>query len=144
MNFGEKIKILIAIKGLTQEELGHMVGVSRTTVNTWISGRGEPNLNMVISLAKSFPDINADWLLDRSERMDSYNKEFLKMTKDIHTLNYQNSLLEDKISRCSRDYKKINENYNQLLKRFNRYKLLIQTYKNKPNDRDKNKSKLGV
>lgn len=66
MEFNEKLQELRKQKGLTQEELGDMLYVSRTAVSKWESGRGYPNLDSLKSIAKFF-NVTVDELLSCDE-----------------------------------------------------------------------------
>lgn len=47
---------------ITQEKLGEIVGVKRTTVTLWENGTNKPNADMIIKLAKALR-CSADVLL---------------------------------------------------------------------------------
>ena len=66
MEFHEKLQELRKNKGLTQEDLSHMLYVSRTAVSKWESGRGYPNIDSLKAIAKFF-GITGDQLLSGEE-----------------------------------------------------------------------------
>jgi repressor LexA len=41
-----KIKYYMNVKGMTQEQLGQAVGVSETTINSYITGKISPRVNV--------------------------------------------------------------------------------------------------
>lgn len=60
---------LIALRkerGITQKKLGEYLGVSRSTVAMWESGKNEPDGEMLVKIAEYF-DVSTDYLLGRSE-----------------------------------------------------------------------------
>jgi len=57
------IKINRISDGLTQEELGKIVGYSRRTVCDWENGKTEPDANAMRNLCKALK-ISADELLE--------------------------------------------------------------------------------
>ena len=57
-----KIKELREHKKMTQDKLGRLVGVSRSTVAKWESGENMPRARQLISLASVF-NIKVDALL---------------------------------------------------------------------------------
>ena len=62
MEFNEKLQKLRKQKGLTQEELGEKLYVSRTAISKWESGRGYPNIESLKCIAKFF-EVTVDELL---------------------------------------------------------------------------------
>lgn len=63
MKLGEKILNLRKKKGLSQEQLGEMVDVTRQTVSNWELGETSPNPEQLKKLSKIF-QISIDELLD--------------------------------------------------------------------------------
>ncbi len=51
---GEKIKELRTEKGLTQMQLGKMIGVSQKAVDYWERSVNEPKASYIIALVKAF------------------------------------------------------------------------------------------
>ena len=68
MEFNEKLQMLRKQKGLTQEELGEILFVSRTAISKWESGRGYPNIDSLKEIAKFF-GLTVDQLLSCDERL---------------------------------------------------------------------------
>lgn len=66
MEFHEKLQELRRQKGLTQEELGEVLYVSRTAVSKWESGRGYPNIESLKAIAAFF-SVSIDGLLSGEE-----------------------------------------------------------------------------
>jgi transcriptional regulator with XRE-family HTH domain len=66
MEFNEKLQLLRKQKGLTQEELGEILFVSRTAISKWESGRGYPNIDSLKEIAKFF-GLTVDQLLSCDE-----------------------------------------------------------------------------
>lgn len=81
--FGTIIKELRERKGLSQEELGKIVGVSDKTVSSWEINRTEPKMGIVQLLADYFK-VSTDYLIKGNEAMDesiykSANISFIKI-----------------------------------------------------------------
>lgn len=51
MNFNEKLIELRKSKHLSQEELGHEIGVSRQTISKWESGQSYPDFQRLVLLS---------------------------------------------------------------------------------------------
>ena len=66
MEFHEKLQELRKQKGITQEQLAQMLSVSRTAISKWESGRGYPNIDSLVAIAK-FYSVTVDELLSGDE-----------------------------------------------------------------------------
>lgn len=84
---GLKIKALRKNKGLTQEQLGVILGVSMQAVSKWECG-GVPDLEMLIKLAKCF-DITTDALLGLQSANEKDMEEILFNDISMTHKNYQ-------------------------------------------------------
>ena len=96
MKFNEKLIELRKAKGLSQEELGNELGVSRQTVSKWELGQSYPDFQKLVLLSDFF-DISLDKLikdidLDYVRENNSNNEKVSKMYEDFQTaktvLNY--------------------------------------------------------
>ena len=67
MNLGERIALLRRQAGLSQEQLGDKMGVSRQAVSKWESGQVNPDLQYIMALCRLF-EVSADYLLFGEER----------------------------------------------------------------------------
>jgi len=72
--FGYKLKELRENKGLTQNELAHMLNTSRTTITEYERNTNEPNFDMLIKIADIF-NVTIDYLLCRND--EKYNLNIL-------------------------------------------------------------------
>ena len=59
--FPKRLAEVRRAKGLTQEELAELLGVTRTTVVYWESGRVYPRVNLLQEIVKTL-EVSADWL----------------------------------------------------------------------------------
>ena len=55
---------------MSQEKLGHLVGVGRTAVAMWESGKSEPDNATLVKLAEIF-GVSADYLLGRTDQKET-------------------------------------------------------------------------
>lgn len=62
MAFPEKLKMLRLKNGLTQDELGEKLYLSRTSISYYERGKFEPNIETIIAVANLF-NITTDELL---------------------------------------------------------------------------------
>ena len=66
MNFGEKLTNLRKQKGLSQEELGFELNVTRQTVSKWELGQTTPEMEKLIEMSKIF-GVSLDELTNENE-----------------------------------------------------------------------------
>ena len=62
MTLGEKLKMLRASRGLSQEQLAAELNVSRQAVSKWESGASDPSTSNLLALAKLY-GVSAEELL---------------------------------------------------------------------------------
>ena len=74
MKFGETLKILREIKGITQKDLGKLLGVSRATIAGYETKNHQPDYEKLETLSRFF-DVSIDYLLTGE---DSYHIERMK------------------------------------------------------------------
>ena len=48
---------------LTQTEFTELLGISRSYLSEVEGGKGKPNVNMLVGVAKHFPDVDLKWIL---------------------------------------------------------------------------------
>lgn len=63
--FGENLKTLRKKKGLTQQELGKQVGLSKAVVSKYETGMGYPTFDVLLRIAAYF-GVTTDYLLGSS------------------------------------------------------------------------------
>lgn len=59
----ERILEILKMKNLTPGQFADMINVQRSAISHLISGRNKPSLEFIQKLLKTFPEINADWML---------------------------------------------------------------------------------
>ena len=62
-----RAKQLMAAQTVLQRDLANEIGVNRSTVCQWLSGRSEPNLFHIVVFARRL-GVTVDWLLTGKER----------------------------------------------------------------------------
>ena len=82
-----RIKKWIKNKGLKASSFADLIGVNRATVSHILSGRNKPSVNFIDKMVRSFPDLNANWLVvgDGFMRKSDNVKEVQKL-KNIKKL----------------------------------------------------------
>lgn len=78
MKFSEKLIKLRKEKGLSQEELGDIINVSRQAISKWESEQANPEIDKVKEISKVF-DVSIDYLLD--DNVDNVQKKSININK---------------------------------------------------------------
>lgn len=87
MNFGDKIQFQRKKRGMTQEELGEEMSVSRQTITKWETNQSFPEIKKIIKLSYFF-DVSIDYLLKDEIESDSDNKKIDREIKTPKKLNF--------------------------------------------------------
>jgi len=72
----ERLQELMRIKKLSPAHLADAIGVQRSGISHFVSGRNKPSLEFILKILDYFPDINPDWLLFGKEpvfRSDAFS-----------------------------------------------------------------------
>lgn len=70
--FGERVKIMRNLRGLTRSEFAKQLGVSTALVSAYEVGKHEPSMKNLIALTQIL-NIRADWLLGISPQTSEKN-----------------------------------------------------------------------
>lgn len=73
MSFGENLKNVRKQRGVTQEELAEILGVSRQAISKWESDSGYPETEKLLVISKAL-NISIDYLLNDVTVMEEKNK----------------------------------------------------------------------
>jgi transcriptional regulator with XRE-family HTH domain len=65
----ERLLELIRIKMMSPSQLADAIGVQRSGISHFVSGRNKPSLEFIIKILNFFPDISPDWLLFGKNRV---------------------------------------------------------------------------
>lgn len=97
MNLGDKIYTLRKQHGLSQEELGDKLNVSRQTISKWERNESTPDLDKIAPLCALF-DLSADELLQDKPQIE---KQTELETKTVKTKRYFNIRLAAALILCA-------------------------------------------
>lgn len=116
---GQNIKNLRERKGLTQQELAVRVDVAQSTVANWESGRREPDINILIRIAKLF-NVTLDELVMKELTppipMYARNLAYLRRKHDMTQADVANLLGVSKATSCKYENGDVEPNVEQLIK----------------------------
>jgi len=71
----DRIKELIDYKGISAGELADLMDVQRSNISHILNGRNKPGAVFLERFLKTFPDVNARWLLTGEGQMINVNHE---------------------------------------------------------------------
>ena len=77
-DIGKNIKELRCARGLTQEELGERLHVTRQTVSNYENGRTRPDIDMLLDMAAAL-DTDANALLYGTPQMEDRRREYRRL-----------------------------------------------------------------
>lgn len=84
MTFGEKLKLLRYEQGLTQDDMGYLLKVTKSCISCYEKGTREPSIKMLIQISNYFR-VSVDYLINNGPIT---NIERVKLTKnDILIIN---------------------------------------------------------
>jgi transcriptional regulator with XRE-family HTH domain len=78
--FGERIRDLRLMKGLSQEAVAAQLGVTPQAVSKWENGKSVPDASMIVPLANIF-QISADKLLDNGQAAEKWDADWHRSIK---------------------------------------------------------------
>ena len=82
MKFNEKLIEIRKKQGLSQEELGMELQVSRQTISKWETGRSFPDVSLMEPLCKELDISVSELLAGKHLEPEQYQKETEKMLMD--------------------------------------------------------------
>ena len=74
MKFGDKLKILVEERGITQKELASHLNIASSTVSSYLQNTREPDFITLKSIAQYF-NVSIDYLLDCNTSIVSTHQE---------------------------------------------------------------------
>lgn len=107
MNWQDKAKLAMRVKGITQEKLATELGVSQGGLGHWLNGRREPSLDVLEKMAKNLGYEIADFIADRKSPVET-----IPVTSTVE--DYTIIPFYDARASCGGGYS--NEEYPELLK----------------------------
>jgi len=98
MEFGEKLKLLLQEKKLSQTKFGKEIGVNNVSVNQYITGARTPPIEVVQKVIDYFEDVDLNWLLRKdspSRILNEPESEYqIPVTPDTLIENIEKNLKE--------------------------------------------------
>ncbi len=94
---GERLRKLRKSKGLTQEQLGNILGVKKASISSYEKEERTPTIEHLISMIQFF-NVSSDYLLGSDfliEIEDKERKKYIPITKE--EIDFINELKKDKM-----------------------------------------------
>lgn len=88
MNFGKRLMELRKKKGLSQEQLGEIINVTRQTISKWELGESSPDMDKLIALSELF-EISLDEFIKGDENKKYSNNVYYTNSRFIMIPNYE-------------------------------------------------------
>lgn len=84
MNFGEKLRILIEERAITQKELASQLNIAPSTVSSYVQNSREPDFATLKMLAQFF-DVSIDYLLDNKTN-STYTQQEIELLRVFRSM----------------------------------------------------------
>ncbi len=81
MLLGKRLKDLRKEKGLTQQELGNLINVTKVSICCYENGTRMPTIDTLLELGKVF-GVNIDYFLGHDQVVNKNNQEFFYLAEE--------------------------------------------------------------
>ena len=73
----DRLNAIIEKKGLSATKFATLINANPSAISHLLKGRNKPGYDLLVNIAKAFPDISMDWLLTGKGEMytDAENKK---------------------------------------------------------------------
>ncbi|NLC77487.1 MAG: helix-turn-helix transcriptional regulator [Clostridia bacterium] len=82
MELGQRLKRLRMQKGMTQEQLAEVIGISRSALSMYELNQREPDLSTLIAIADYF-SVSTDYLLGRYWKQHATKEELQELIRMV-------------------------------------------------------------
>ncbi len=80
--FAERLRMTLALRDLTQTELGRRIGRQQRTVSDWCAANTLPNADDILACAREL-NVATDWLLGRVDHPSGLNPGSWVLDEDL-------------------------------------------------------------
>ncbi len=113
MTFGEQLIDIRKKKGLSQSDLGKLVGIDKRIISRYETNKTAPSIDVAKKLADAL-DISLDYLTGSNKSLFIDDPEMTNILRDYDTLNEDDKNTIKKVLKAFRFYSKIEETQQQL------------------------------
>lgn len=82
MNFAEKLKMLLELKGMNQSELSKLCGISQTAISKWLLNKSEPSISNTIAVARALGVTVADLTGEEPLELKPADRKLLALSEE--------------------------------------------------------------
>ena len=75
MSITNRIEKLIKSKKLTKSSFATEIGVQRSSLAHFFSGRNKPSLDFFLKIKKKYPDVDLNWIISGQKIKNNVNKK---------------------------------------------------------------------
>ena len=81
----DRLNAIIEKKGLSATKFATLINANPSAISHLLKGRNKPGYDLLVNIAKAFPDISMDWLLTGKGEMytDAENAEKRESIKNM-------------------------------------------------------------
>lgn len=85
MKFGDRLKLLLDEKEITQKDFAEKLNIAPTTLNGYIKNKREPNIDLILQISYEL-NISVDLLLGSKNTPDQVTLKEMRMLKKYRSL----------------------------------------------------------
>lgn len=105
----DRLNEIIEKEGLTATKFANMINVNPSAISHLLKGRNKPGYDVLVNIAKAFPDISMDWLLTGKGKIYNHslpepdsvsvaNEAESQVTEKKETVKKETSAIPDEIT----------------------------------------------
>ena len=68
MNIAKRLEKFIEIKKLSKSAFANKIGIQRSTLAHFFSGRNKPSSDFFLKIKETYPDLDLNWLISGKKR----------------------------------------------------------------------------
>ena len=80
MNIAKRLEKFIEIKKLSKSAFANKIGIQRSTLAHFFSGRNKPSSDFFLKIKETYPDLDLNWLIS-GKKIDKSKKSQIKEKK---------------------------------------------------------------
>ena len=80
MNIAKRLEKFIEIKKLSKSAFANKIGIQRSTLAHFFSGRNKPSSDFFLKIKETYPDLDVNWLIS-GKKSDKSKKTQIKEKK---------------------------------------------------------------
>ena len=78
MNIAKRLEKFIEIKKLSKSAFANKIGIQRSTLAHFFSGRNKPSSDFFLKIKETYPDLDLNWLISGKKRNKSKKNQTIE------------------------------------------------------------------